>query len=72
LGTTETQVVHIAQSKLADETLAAYEVDDGPLIAAQLAKVAQPPDRRAPGQGAGQTKPSFESPAPWVHHPPEI
>lgn len=37
LGLTETQVVHIALSKLADEVLPAYEPDDGPLTQEQLA-----------------------------------
>ncbi len=39
LDTTETQVVHLALSKLAEEMLPAYEADDGPLTAGQLAKV---------------------------------
>ncbi len=37
LGLTETQVVHIALSKLAGEVLPAYEPDDGPLTQEQLA-----------------------------------
>ena len=37
LGLTETQVVHIALSKLAQEVLPAYEPDDGPLTQQQLA-----------------------------------
>ena len=37
LGLTETQVVHIALSKLAEEVLPAYEPDDGPLTQEQLA-----------------------------------
>jgi hypothetical protein len=37
LGLTETQVVHIALSKLAEEVLPAYEPDDGPLTQQQLA-----------------------------------
>jgi len=37
LGMTETQVVHIALSKLAQEVLPAYEPDDGPLTQQQLA-----------------------------------
>lgn len=36
LGLTETQVVHIALSKLAQEILPAYEPDDGPLTQEQL------------------------------------
>lgn len=35
----ETQVVHIALSKLAQAVLATYEPDDGPLTARQLAAV---------------------------------
>jgi hypothetical protein len=39
LDTTETQVVHMALSKLAEEMLPAYEADGGPLSAAELASV---------------------------------
>jgi len=39
LDTTETQVVHLALSKLAEEMLPAYEPDSGPLTARQLSKV---------------------------------
>ena len=39
LGVPETQVVHLALSKLAVETLPGYESDDGPLTARQLAAV---------------------------------
>jgi hypothetical protein len=39
LGVPETQVVHLALSKLAAETLPGYEPDDGPLTARQLAAV---------------------------------
>ena len=39
LDTTETQVVHMALSKLAEEMLPAYEADDGPLTAGELASV---------------------------------
>jgi hypothetical protein len=39
LDTTETQVVHLALSRLAEEMLPAYEADDGPLTAGQLAIV---------------------------------
>ena len=39
LDTTETQVVHLALSRLAEEMLPAYEADDGPPTAAQLAIV---------------------------------
>lgn len=37
LDTSETQVVHMALSKLAEEILPSYEADDGPLPAGQLA-----------------------------------
>ena len=36
LQVSETQVVHLALSKLAEEVLPAYQPDDGPLTAAQL------------------------------------
>lgn len=39
LDVSETQAVHIALSKLADEVLPAYEADDGPLTARQIAAV---------------------------------
>lgn len=39
LDTTETAVVHLALSKLATEMLPAYEADDGPLTARELAAV---------------------------------
>ena len=39
LDTTETQVVHLALSKLAEEMLPAYEADDGPLTTRQLSNV---------------------------------
>ena len=39
LGTTETGVVHMAPSKLAEEVLPAYEPDAGPLTARELASV---------------------------------
>lgn len=39
LDTTETQVVHMALSKLAEEMLPAYEADDGPLTATELGSV---------------------------------
>ena len=37
LGVPETQVIHLALAKLAEETLPGYEADGGPLTAAQLA-----------------------------------
>ena len=39
LDVTETQVVHMALSKLAEEVLPAYERDDGPLTAAEVTAV---------------------------------
>jgi hypothetical protein len=39
LNTTETAVVHMALSKLAEEMLPAYEQDTGPLTARELASV---------------------------------
>jgi len=48
LDTTETQVVHMALSKLAEEMLPAYEADDGPLTAGQLASVRKLAKSRMP------------------------
>jgi hypothetical protein len=39
LDITETQVVHMALSKFAEELLPAYEPDDGPLTSRQLARI---------------------------------
>lgn len=39
LGVPETQVVHLALAKLAEDTLPGYLADDGPLTAQQLAAV---------------------------------
>jgi hypothetical protein len=39
LGVPETQVVHLALAKLAEDTLPGYQADDGPLTARQLAAV---------------------------------
>ncbi len=36
LGLTETQAIHLALARLAQETLPRYEPDEGPLSAAQL------------------------------------
>ncbi len=36
LDVSETQVIHMALSKFADEVLPAYEPDDGPLTAKQI------------------------------------
>ena len=51
LGVSETQVVHIALANLARQALPAYEADDGPLTAEQLAAI----DRLVP---QGRLKPS--------------
>lgn len=48
LDTTETQVVHMALSRLAEELLPAYEADDGPLTASQLATVRKMAKPRLP------------------------
>jgi hypothetical protein len=48
LDTTETQVVHLALSKLAEEMLPAYEADDGPLTARQLSNVRKAAKARMP------------------------
>nr|WP_315204540.1 hypothetical protein [uncultured Albidiferax sp.] len=39
MDTTETQVIHMALSRLASDVLPAYEADDGPLTAVQLGAV---------------------------------
>lgn len=39
LGVPETQVVHLALAKLAEDTLPSYEADDGPLTARHFAAV---------------------------------
>jgi hypothetical protein len=49
LGTTETQVVHMALSKLALELLPAYEPDDGPLSARELASLRRIAKKTLPG-----------------------
>lgn len=54
----ETQVVHIALSKLAEAVLAAYEPDDGPLTARQIAAVRKLAASRRP-KGAVQGKQSL-------------
>lgn len=58
LDTTETQVVHMALSKLAEELLPAYEADDGPLTASQLATVRKMAKSRTP-KGAVVSKKSL-------------
>lgn len=40
-GTSETEVLHLAARRLADEILPLYEPDDGPLSDAQMARVAE-------------------------------
>ena len=49
LDVTETQVMHIALSKLAQETLPAYEPDDGPLTARQIASLRKAAEVSMPG-----------------------
>lgn len=51
LGITETQVIHLALSMLAEEVLPAYEPDDGSLTAHELAAV-----RKAAKAGAPKGK----------------
>lgn len=41
LDVNETQVIHMALSKLASDVLPAYELDDGPLTAKQVAALRQ-------------------------------
>lgn len=48
LGVPETQVVHLALAKLAEDTLPGYEADDGPLTARQLAAVKADAAKRLP------------------------
>ena len=48
LGVPETQVVHLALSKLAADTLPGYEADDGPLTAKQIAAVKVDAAKRLP------------------------
>jgi hypothetical protein len=48
LGVPETQVVHLALSKLAADTLPGYEADDGPLTAKQMAAVKVDAAKRLP------------------------
>ncbi len=49
MDTTETQVVHMALSRLAAEMLPTYEPDDGPLTARQLASVRRMAKKALPG-----------------------
>jgi len=48
LGVPETQVVHLALAKLAEDTLPGYEADDGPLTAKQFAAVKADAARHLP------------------------
>lgn len=48
LGVPETQVVHLALAKLAEDTLPGYEADEGPLTARQLATVKADAARHLP------------------------
>jgi hypothetical protein len=48
LEVSETQVVHLALSKFAQEVLPAYEPDDGPLSAKQLAALRKDTKGRLP------------------------
>lgn len=48
LDTTETAVVHLALSKLAEEMLAAYEQDAGPLTARELASIRRAASKTLP------------------------
>ena len=48
LGISETLVVHMALSRFAEEVLAAYEPDDGPLTAKQLAALRKAAERVLP------------------------
>jgi hypothetical protein len=41
LGLSETQVIHVALAQFARQTLPKYEVDDGPLTAAQKEAIEQ-------------------------------
>ena len=48
LDMNETQVIHIALSKLASDVLPAYELDDGPLTAKQVAALRQDVEKHFP------------------------
>ena len=55
LDVSETQVVHLALSKLAEEMLPAYAPDDGPLTEAQLRTVRKLAAATMPsGEGIGK------------------
>ena len=48
LDVNETQVIHMALSKLASDVLPAYELDDGPLTAKQVATLRQDVEKHFP------------------------
>jgi hypothetical protein len=48
LDVNETQVIHMALSKLASDVLPAYELDDGPLTAKQVAALRQDVEKHFP------------------------
>ena len=48
LDVSETQVIHMALSKFADEVLPAYEPDDGPLTAKQITALRKDAAKRLP------------------------
>jgi hypothetical protein len=48
LDVNETQVIHMALSKLASDVLPAYELDDGPLTAKQVAAIRQDVEKHFP------------------------
>ena len=59
LDTTETAVVHMALSKLAEEMLPAYEQDSGPLTARELASVRRSAKKLLPNGKVLVTKSLF-------------
>ena len=48
LDVNETQVIHMALSKLAGDVLPAYELDDGPLTAKQVAALRKDVEKHNP------------------------
>ena len=48
LGVSETQVIHMALSKFADDVLPRYEPDDGPLTAKQITALRKDAARHLP------------------------
>ena len=48
LDVNETQVIHMALSKLASDVLPAYELDDGPLTAKQVAALRKDVEKHNP------------------------